>query len=593
MSMRVLGLNRRVSPAEIALIEEWLREICFGVEIDRQTGEVRIGSNPAPEGAEWMSGCECLSKIIRSRHRVAIVPQGPTTPIPESDNVLADSGGGMARATSDESMEQPDGTPGRGCNTGVFIDITNNNGLGYPHGAPMWLVLAHELTTGHASHNVSGTAARTSEGCEFQARESENEHREEHGMTLRQMPGEGDPPLPGTDIAPIPGLSAGGLVVTDEPEPDEEDETGIPEEDDIDDPSDMPPPAIYGEEIDPEDVLPLIMVPGFMGSVLKTSKGRELWPPSWREPSLEPLYPGKPKAANPRHGLYPGVYDALLTFLQRAGWKLGINFWIFTYDWTLSCRINAQNLRAFITYRLEQANRRRRAKGLPDWTTTDIVNHSMGGIITRAAIELYGAPVRRTVYLASPHWGSPKAYFGAHPGIYSRLDESYMRHVGRSLWWRLASPDEKRSLRAALKELAQTLDSTFELMPDDNYLNSNPVLTADNVVQTGVAATYLTGAWAFTRGLRSRALRAMAFKRQLSPRPPDPRAVVYSNSYSTLDTVEFRQNRFYKPTANGKGDRTVPSVSAASPDALLVTGDHERVANHPASHQRIEQFLRA
>jgi hypothetical protein len=75
--------------------------------------------------------------------------------------------------------------------------MSNNGGEGYPddiHGAfprpggPMWLGLAHELTTGHAFHNATGT--RDAADPERQAWISENEHRKEHiGMDVIPIPG--------------------------------------------------------------------------------------------------------------------------------------------------------------------------------------------------------------------------------------------------------------------------------------------------------------------------------------------------------------------------------------------------------------------
>ena len=57
-------------------------------------------------------------------------------------------------------------------------------------------------------------------------------------------------------------------------------------------------------------------------------------------------------------------------------------------------------------------------QGNNNWDSVDIVCHSMGGIVTRAACK-QGAPVKRAVYIASPHFGNPMAYFALNPEIHT------------------------------------------------------------------------------------------------------------------------------------------------------------------------------
>jgi triacylglycerol esterase/lipase EstA (alpha/beta hydrolase family) len=42
----------------------------------------------------------------------------------------------------------------------------------------------------------------------------------------------------------------------------------------------------------------------------------------------------------------------------------------------------------------------------------------MGGLVTRAAYK-QGAPIRRAIYIASPHFGNPMAYFALNPEIHT------------------------------------------------------------------------------------------------------------------------------------------------------------------------------
>jgi hypothetical protein len=100
-------------------------------------------------------------------------------------------------------------------------------------------------------------------------------------------------------------------------------------------------------------------------------------------------------------GLIPFAYDGLIKSILTWGYKSNLDFWIFPYDWRQSNRISGHLLAKFIE---EKTEGKRGDDGI------DIINRSMGGIIVRVA-SLKGAPIRRAVYIACPHLGSPLAYF--------------------------------------------------------------------------------------------------------------------------------------------------------------------------------------
>jgi hypothetical protein len=179
---------------ERARIERWLQQICWRIRVDANTGAVSEVQGPPAPGAH-QTGCACLSGMIAGRRTVTIQPlNGPATVIPGTGGVRVRDGGGGVTTRPPGAQVQPNGQPGTGAdgNPGsdctTYVDITNNQGGGYGHGYPMWFVLAHELTTGHASHNVAGTAATTSAGRERQAISSEHAHAEAHGLPLRPLP---------------------------------------------------------------------------------------------------------------------------------------------------------------------------------------------------------------------------------------------------------------------------------------------------------------------------------------------------------------------------------------------------------------------
>lgn len=99
-----------------------------------------------------------------------------------------------------------------------------------------------------------------------------------------------------------------------------------------------------------------------------------------------------------------GGYNVML-MSSSWGYTLGSNFWTFPYDWRQSNEISGQMLTKFIEKKIQGK-----------WNSADIVCHSMGGFVTRAAYK-HGARIKRTVYIASPHFGNPLAYFALNPEI--------------------------------------------------------------------------------------------------------------------------------------------------------------------------------
>jgi len=180
--------------AERATIEGWLQQICWRIRVDGTTGAAGMIQGPQAPGAHE-TGCRCLSDIIHGRRTVTIQPlAGPATPVPGTGGVPISAGGGGITTrpagsevqANDQPGNGPDGNPGSDCTS--FVDISNNGGAGYPHGYPMWFVLAHELTSGHAFHNTQGTAGRTGIERERQAIASEHDPAIHHSLPLRPLP---------------------------------------------------------------------------------------------------------------------------------------------------------------------------------------------------------------------------------------------------------------------------------------------------------------------------------------------------------------------------------------------------------------------
>jgi pimeloyl-ACP methyl ester carboxylesterase len=353
---------------------------------------------------------------------------------------------------------------------------------------------------------------------------------------------------------------------------------------------------------------PLIFVPGIMGSRLfKKGSSEPVWPPvGWwdkghfKPKSLKELTTALDLEVSQNEPLFPLVYSELLRYLENAGYILGENFWVFAYDWTQSNRISGKLLAQFINNVLQTH---------PRWKQADIVNHSMGGLVTRAAAGLYGAPIRRTVYITSPHFGSPKAFFILHPKIeYSVFGNFFKNVIGDLAWkWYVHKliDTENNNMEKEIKNLARQLDSVFELLPDRYYLDRDhplvvrKTLSGDYPVR-GVDSTYYSDRCSFPSSeLKIKTRLAMQFKEDLGAElPGQENLVIYSDSEETLDQITYLEQvgwRFGRYKDSGqKGDLIVPVNSAAlnnPAEARRVAGTHNGVPNSLETSQLIKDFL--
>lgn len=103
------------------------------------------------------------------------------------------------------------------------------------------------------------------------------------------------------------------------------------------------------------------------------------------------------------------IYGNLLSDLEDAGYRLGVDLFVFPYDWRMNISSNAALLDAVVQNALEQAN------GIEDesqWTITrvNLVAHSMGGSIAREYVSDAGraARVHRIIAIGTPQLGFPQ-----------------------------------------------------------------------------------------------------------------------------------------------------------------------------------------
>ena len=289
-----------------------------------------------------------------------------------------------------------------------------------------------------------------------------------------------------------------------------------------------------------------------------------------------------------------------MRYLETMGYILGKNFWVFAYDWTQSNRKSGEQLGKFIKDILFTHTQ---------WKNVDIVNHSMGGLVTRAAARLFNAPIRRSAYIASPHYGSPKAYFILHPKIEFSIFGNLFKSMIGDLAWKWYSyhfgTADANSVEKEIKWVVCKMDSVFELLPDRFYLDQkHPLvirksLSGDFPVY-GPDATYYVEQCKFpSPELQSRVRNAMIFKEELgADLPGQENLVIYSDSEETPDQIIYADMmhwRFERYQDSGqKGDMAVPADSASLnhlPQAKKVIGTHSGVPNSQETSLLIRDFL--
>ena len=315
--------------------------------------------------------------------------------------------------------------------------------------------------------------------------------------------------------------------------------------------------------------------------------------------------------------LIPMAYGGLIRSILAWGYKPNIDFWIFAYDWRQSNDVSGQQLSRFIEEKLEG----RRDDGV------DIVNHSMGGIITRSA-HRHGAPIKRSAYVACPHFGSPLAYFILHPEINSQqfMSSFNLPDVPTAGWRSSATAADsgpRKTLYQRRKELFVKFPSMYELLPDESYLSRRPILFADNRPTFGVDETYLKNEWAFkAHDMQANVRRAMEFKKELGQELPGNKdhdiLLICGIDQTTCDAVEYQtyyqvpatqrrtsyvmQRGFSAPYDSGQhGDGYVPVASAmasvaGSPqyrNSAFISHAHTLLPNEKTTVEAIGRFLSA
>ncbi len=351
---------------------------------------------------------------------------------------------------------------------------------------------------------------------------------------------------------------------------------------------------------------PLILVGGFAANGLcrveefeaRRYLGQQVWPPfhfhptsgNWRIHPLSELKRGELIPTGP----LIGQYEPLLLFLQQElGYRMDHDLFVFSYCWTESNLTSGRRLAGFIQQVLGQ----RGGEGV------DILSHSMGGLVTRVAGLIFGAPLRRCIYLACPFFGAAKAYFNLHPGQTLQLVDNLLlnRLISRF------SPETLLSREQTLRQCFQSWPSIFELLPDGYAFSQGWAPVGRRSFPDGQRmqahswqeAYCQDPSTAFPEELQPAVASAMDLKDQLGSRMP---GTVYLNLYSagfptpsrvdiTLEVSVFTLFGQAYDLDNSGGDGTVPAFSGRGPGGREVHGRHLGLPNHRLTFYWLTRFL--
>jgi len=288
----------------------------------------------------------------------------------------------------------------------------------------------------------------------------------------------------------------------------------------------------------PERPLRVLIVPGIMGSQLGLARAAPL--PNdivWLDPldihrgRLAALRLPGPAPIVPL-GVVLFSYLRLKLYLQACGFVVDFH----DYDWRLpiahSGRVLAERLRALRT------------------TPVAIVAHSMGGLVSRAALALPDTRhVERLVLLGTPNCGS----FAAVQAL--RGTYAVVRKVAR-----LAERDSAESLA---EEIFSTFPSLYELLPSGACSPAGTDL-------------FDAGAWPAGSPRPHPQLLQAARSTPQQLAPPDERFAIIAGAGKETVTALRRRGAEFVYTLTRGGDGTVPLASALLPG---VRSAYARVAH--------------
>ena len=342
---------------------------------------------------------------------------------------------------------------------------------------------------------------------------------------------------------------------------------------------------------------PLVIVPGFMASSLQTLSKIPVW-----EPTLFSLGHLSIENELESKGLISDYYSGLLNYLKSIGYKKDETLFEFPYDWRQKVETNGEKLYDYI----------QKMQNKHGFDSVDIINHSMGGLVTRQAHKL-GANISKTIYIASPHYGMHSAYRMIHPYLAEEyITEWLIKFLGSAFKAFVAGILAAGTLHLTkkLSHIIAQFPSCYDLLPDKFYFqNQSLVNDIQNMEETYFGENNNEGPWNFQDFQLDEVKRSMKFKEELGKDlPGNENLIIYSTNVKTYDRIKWEKNSTSKniileesKTKNGEtigGDETIGAKSllleGGNPNGSrsLVAGIHHEVQNKIEAHKAIYKFLK-
>jgi outer membrane protein assembly factor BamB len=146
-------------------------------------------------------------------------------------------------------------------------------------------------------------------------------------------------------------------------------------------------------------IKPVVFVHGVLGSM---PPGQNFW--ETRPSNSQVIIPIQPVIDPFLLSYYP-----MLDHLERVGYEWGTSLFGLTYDWRDSNDVSA----AYLDVQLDDVRSRDITGDYIDHSRSDLVVHSMGGLVSRAYIQnesIYDDDIGKVVFMASPHKGFASDY---------------------------------------------------------------------------------------------------------------------------------------------------------------------------------------
>ena len=273
----------------------------------------------------------------------------------------------------------------------------------------------------------------------------------------------------------------------------------------------------------------IILLPGIMGSELADESKNKVWVNvkglvvDGNFLRLQHSEDGTSTGSLKPVGLYRGAYFKTKKWLQNKGYTVHS----FAYDWRKPIDESADRLKDFVE---ERAGNKRNKQFV-------FVAHSMGGLIVRRYLDLFGAQAEdrldKLIMLGTPNNGS---YL---PFIAMKGDAPIVKIAGF------------RYGATVVRKIVQSFPGLYELCPHPQIFGQPDIYNAGYWGEESINAQYLKAAQNFHQNIKAHL--------------PDKMFLIANRSLKTITRVEREQdgnNWRYKFLGARVGDGTVPFDSA-------------------------------